>query len=160
MLSRSIAFSVWLGLFTSTGFAAMPQWEPAGALLDPSFAAGLEALRREDWEDMVVHMMATIQHRPWDDDAFTLLGFAYRKRSDYSRALEAYQRALSLNPYHRGALEYLGETYVELNRLPEARAVRERLEYVCRQSVEGDWRADCQEWVELDELIESVDAQD
>lgn len=42
--------------------------------------------------------------RGWDDDAHTLLGYAYRKREDYEASLESDRKALELNPHHRGAL--------------------------------------------------------
>ena len=54
--------------------------------------------------------------RPWDAEAHNLAGHAYRKLGDYERALTLYDQALRLNPHHRGALEYLGEAYLELDR--------------------------------------------
>lgn len=163
MRLRWIVFSVsWLSLSTTAAvFAAMPQWEPPEAVVEPNLAAGIEASLREDWQSVIAHMKATAEQRPWDDDAFTLLGFAYRENGDYAKALEAYERALALNPYHRDALEYLGETLVELGQLAQARAVLERLETVCRQMGKGDWREDCEEWRELGEVIERhLDGQD
>jgi tetratricopeptide (TPR) repeat protein len=46
----------------------------------------------------------------------------------YDGALLAYDEALKLRPDYPKALEYLGETYVELGRLDDARNVLARLE--------------------------------
>ena len=48
-----------------------------------------------------------------DADVFNLLGFALRKSGDYGKALTYYQKALDLDPEHKGAHEYLGELYAE-----------------------------------------------
>ena len=42
--------------------------------------------------------------------------------------MKAYQEALRLRPQYPQALEYLGEAYVQLGRLAEAREVLARLE--------------------------------
>lgn len=79
-------------------------------------------------------------------DAYNLLGFTHRKLKRYEVAEEYYQRALSLNPKHRGAMEYLGELYVETNRMDEARAMLARLEKACFLS--------CEEYNSLEAMIE------
>ena len=48
-------------------------------------------------------------------------------RSGDARAKKAYQEALRLRPLYPQALEYLGEAYVQLGRLAEAREVLARL---------------------------------
>ena len=82
---------------------------------DDEYAQGKAAFEREDWPAVIEHMTRAIAERPWDDDAHNLMGFAYRKLGDYDQALEQYDRALALNPHHRGALEYLGEAYLEMD---------------------------------------------
>jgi tetratricopeptide (TPR) repeat protein len=52
------------------------------------------------------------------------MGFASRKLGNYRQALVHYQTALELNPHHRGALEYLGEAYLEMGCAAQARASR------------------------------------
>ena len=46
-------------------------------------------------------------------DALSLMGFALRKSGDVKHALGFYRRALSVNPNHRGANEYLGQLYLD-----------------------------------------------
>ena len=49
-----------------------------------------------------------------------LLGFCHRKLKDVTLAEEYYLRALSIDPEHKGANEYLGELYLETDRLEKA----------------------------------------
>ncbi len=54
-------------------------------------------------------------------EAWNLVGFASRKLADYPRSLSAYGRCLAIKPDYAPAREYLGEAYVELGRVREAR---------------------------------------
>ena len=54
--------------------------------------------------------------------AWGLLGFALRSGGDYPGALEAYDRALEIEPRYAEAVEYRAEAYLELGRLDEAKA--------------------------------------
>jgi tetratricopeptide (TPR) repeat protein len=119
-----------------------------------AFAQGRAAFEREDWPAVIEHMSTAVDERPWDDDAYNLMGFAYRKLGDYDRALAAYDRALALNPHHRGALEYLGEAYLELDQPERAKEMLDRIEIACRRvaaaASNDGWQSDCEEWQELD----------
>ena len=94
-----------------------------------------------------------VMRRPWHDNAHTMPGFAWRKLGNYELSLEAYQTALTLNLRHRGALEYLGEAYLDLDRLDDARATYRRLAKVCGQFVMGfdnnGWKHNCEELEDL-----------
>src|SRR5260370_547750 len=65
--------------------------------------------------------------RPGLAGAWNGLGYALRKQRRFDESVSAYREALRLRPNYPQALEYLGEAYVELGRLAEARAVLERL---------------------------------
>jgi tetratricopeptide (TPR) repeat protein len=123
---------------------------------DPDQAAARAALQREDWQGVVENMSRVIGRRPWDDDAQNLIGFAYRKLGNYRQALLHYHQALELNPHHRGALEYLGEAYVHMGCLAQAREALARLEAACKRLASGtaaDWKSGCAEWYDLQEAI-------
>lgn len=82
------------------------------------YDAALPALRRLD------------QQNPNNPDVLNLIGYSLRKTGDMTGALDYYNRALALDPQHRGANEYLGELYLETKQPDKA---RERLE-VLRQA--------------------------
>ena len=80
-----------------------------------------------------------------DADVFNLLGFSLRKTGDYKNALTYYQKALELDPDHKGAHEYLGELFVETNQLLKAREHQAKLAALCPQG--------CEEREDLDKAI-------
>lgn len=127
---------------------------------DTDYAAGRAAFEREDWRGVVGNLTLVIIRRPWHDNAHSMLGYAWRKLGDYDRSLAAYATALGLNPRNRGALEYLGEAYLDLGRDDDARAVMMRLADACDQVVMAfdnqGWKSGCEE---LDELKLAFAAQ-
>lgn len=92
------------------------------------------AIEREDWPAAIVILEKLVSERPFDDDAHTLLAFANRKRGRMDVALDHYHRALELNPYHRGALEYLAEARIERGELDAAHALLARIVTVCSRA--------------------------
>ena len=123
---------------------------PAVVVGDPDYKAGIAAFEQKDWPQVISRMARVIGRRPWDDNAHTLMGFAFRQLEDYPRAFAHYREALELNPHHRGALEYLGKTYLAMGQPERARKILQKLEVECRrlsaQSPEGSVLEDCQEW--------------
>jgi tetratricopeptide (TPR) repeat protein len=53
-------------------------------------------------------------------EAWNYLGYTSRKLGHYDDALAAYGKALALKPGYPDALEYEGEAYLGLNRVPDA----------------------------------------
>ena len=76
-------------------------------------------------------------------DILNYLGFALRKTGDFEKAEKFYLEGLKLDAAHLGINEYLGELYVQTNRIELA---KERLQVLngCK----------CEEYDELKELIE------
>ena len=96
--------------------------------------------------------------RPWHDNAWTRLGFAYRKLGRYDDSLAAYGKALELNPHHRQAIEYPGKAYMTLDRLGDARQMLVRLDEECKRVAlvftDDDFRNACGEYKELKTRID------
>ena len=53
-------------------------------------------------------------------EAWNYVGYTSRKLGNYEAALAAYERALALKPGYPEALEYRGEAFLSLNRIPDA----------------------------------------
>ena len=77
-------------------------------------------------------------------DILNYLGFTSRKSGNFTEAEDYYLKGLSINPKHNGINEYLGELYVQINRIDLA---KKRLNVL-----EG---CNCEEYQELKELIEN-----
>ena len=112
---------------------------------DPDYAAGMQAVARKDWQEVVARMGAYTQRKPDDADGWNELGHAYRQTGSMQPALEAYDKALKINPKHRGAREYLGEAYLQLNDLPRAEQELKELDRLCRFG--------CREYTDLKQSI-------
>jgi tetratricopeptide (TPR) repeat protein len=81
---------------------------------------------------------------PDQPDILNYLGFAFRKTGDFLMAEVYYSQGLEIDPNHVGINEYLGELYVETNRIDLA---KQRLEILKN--------CNCEEYRELKELIEN-----
>ena len=72
------------------------------------------------------------------------MGFTSRKTGNFKDAEEYYLKGLNIKPKHNGINEYLGELYVQMNRIDEA---NERLNVLkgCK----------CKEYGELELIIKT-----
>lgn len=64
-------------------------------------------------------------------DVYSLLGHALWKTGDPSQGMIYYNKALALDPSHKGALEYQGELFVELGQMDKARENLAKLNHLC-----------------------------
>ena len=77
-------------------------------------------------------------------DILNYMGFTSRKSGNFDLAEMFYLKGLSLNPDHHGINEYLGELYVQTNRIDKA---QERLEVLKN--------CNCEEYQELELIIKT-----
>ena len=86
----------------------------------PDLASVRAKIKAKDYKAALAEltpMLETHQHA----DVYNLMGFALRKTGDYKQAYTFYRKALDFDPEHKGALEYLGELYVETGQVEKAR---------------------------------------
>jgi tetratricopeptide (TPR) repeat protein len=84
------------------------------AQLDPDFKAGKKALAAGNWNGAIAAFELAALRDPLNADIPNYIGYAYRRLRQLGPAIGHYQRALTLNPRHRGAHEHLGEVYLVL----------------------------------------------
>ena len=77
-------------------------------------------------------------------DILNYMGFTTRKTGNFEKAEKFYLEGLSLKPNHNGINEYLGELYVQTNRIDKA---NERLEVLKS--------CNCKEYSELELIIKN-----
>ena len=109
-----------------------------------------KALGKDDFAAAYAILDAGLSSEPDNADIHDLLGFSARKMGRYDDSMKHYQKALTINPKHKGALEYMGELYLTLDQPDEARALLERLDNIC-------WLT-CKEERELKAAIEAWEA--
>ena len=92
-------------------------------------------------------MLETHQHA----DVYNLMGFSLRKSGDPKQAYTFYRKALDFDPEHKGALEYLGELYVETGQVDKARENVVLLKKLCPSG--------CEELADLEQAVASASAK-
>ena len=113
----------------------------------PYLAAVRAKIEAKDYKAALTEltpMLETHQHA----DVYSLMGFALRKTGDYKQAYTFYRKALDFDPEHKGALEYLGELYVETGQVDKARENLALLKKLCPVG--------CEEMFDLEEAIASA----
>jgi Flp pilus assembly protein TadD len=126
----AVALTV-IALGTSRSFADPTDENPAEGQLDPDYAAGRKAIDAKDWGAAVGFLGKAALRDSRNADIQNYLGYAYRNAGQLDRAFEHYRKALSLNPRHRGAHEYIGEAYLMVNDPAKAAEHLAALEKIC-----------------------------
>jgi Tetratricopeptide repeat len=85
-------------------------------------AAGRAAVAKSDWKVAITEFTSAVDVNAKDADANNMLAYSYRKSGDLPNAFKYYKVALSIDPKHKGALEYQGEAYVVAGKMKEAKA--------------------------------------
>jgi len=131
MRKTAARVAVWLLLVPAVCWAADTDEGPAAAKLDPDFAAGKKAIASKDWNTAIKSLSSAALRDTRNPDIQNYLGYAYRNAGQMDLAFKHYERALQLNPRHRGAHEYLGEAYLLVGNLPKAEEHLAALQKIC-----------------------------
>lgn len=105
--------------------------DPNAAALDPDYAAGKKAIDDKRWNDAIRSLASAALRDTRNADIENYLGYAHRHAGHMAEAFKHYERALKLNPRHRGAHEYVGEAYLIVGDLKQAQAHLTALEAIC-----------------------------
>ncbi len=95
------------------------------------YQAGLEAINASDWDRAIYNLNVAATALPTDADLQNWLGYAYRQKGNYNAAFDCFRAALHLDPSHRRAHEYMGETYLLTGNKAKAREQLAALERIC-----------------------------
>jgi len=105
--------------------------DPDLAARDEDYAAGQRAVGKKDWAEAArLFERAQLRH-PDEADLQNMLGYSYRNLKQYELAFKHYKRAIELDPRHRGAHEYIGETYLLVGDLAGAEKHLAALKEIC-----------------------------
>lgn len=141
--TRILPFAAALVLaFCGSGFAAGGNYS-SDVDLDPI----IDLIDAGKYESAIDRLHNVLDRDPDNPDIMSLLGFSYRKTQNYEDALTFYRWALKVEPEHRGAIEYLGELYLETNQFDKAMQQLEILDSLCAFN--------CKEYSTLKKAIDS-----
>jgi len=90
---------------------------------DSAKAEKLLGKAKDRHESSIKPFQAAVKKNPALFQAWGSLGYAYRKVGNYPASLEAYGKALEIEPNYTPAIEYRAEAYLALNRLDEVKTV-------------------------------------
>jgi len=129
----------------------------AGSSLLPAYADGgyekkdsplkpfHELIEDEKYQQAITELEQALRDDPDNADMLNLMAYSQRKLKHFDIAMDYYQQALSIEPQHRGANEYLGELYLQLGQPDKA---EERLEVLDKECFFG-----CDEFDKLEAAI-------
>ena len=104
------------------------------------------AIAASQWNQAVELLQAHVRVYADEADAHNLLGYSLRQVGQHAASQAAYERALQLDPAHRGAHEYIGELMLTLGRRDRALFHLGELERLCGTS--------CQEYQQLKRAVD------
>ena len=128
-------------LFVSPVYAVKYDKLNASAL----YERAVKYIDREDYIKANKALKAYTKSEPNDADGWNLYAFANRKMNKFEKAEVYYEKALNIDPDHKGALEYQGELFMQTNRQNLAEENLNKLISLCPNS--------CYELEKLQEYI-------
>ena len=130
-LLRALLVAATLAASAVSALAEPYEVDPDLAARDEDYAAGKRAVERKDWGEAVRRFKLAERRHPEQADLQNILGFAHRNLTQYDLAFIHYKRAIEIEPRHRGAHEYIGETYLLTGDLASAEKHLEALRQIC-----------------------------
>ncbi|MBC7780688.1 MAG: tetratricopeptide repeat protein [Proteobacteria bacterium] len=138
----SLALGVAIPLLPRIAHAVDTEPAPTQRI-HPDLTAARAAIKAKDFKRAVTLLERVARDEPKNADAFNLLGYAHRNLGNFDVAIKHYETALTLDPKHLAAHEYIGEAYLQMNNPAKAEEHLTRLEQLCRRGCEelADLRA-------------------
>ena len=116
---------------------------------DPDYTAAVRAIKAKDFGGAIRLLDGVVARDGANADAYNWLAYATRRNGDPAKAIPLYEKALTLDPKHRGAHEYIGEAYLVLDDPKRAREHLARLDSLCLFS--------CSQYRDLKKAIEAYE---
>ena len=113
-------------------------------------AAAEKEIEAGNYQRAIELLQKTVARDSQNADAWNYLGLSQRKLKRFDQAFGAYQKALAIDPDHRGANEYLGELYLQTGDLEKAKERLKKLDDVCFLG--------CDEFDDLKQAIKAYEA--
>jgi tetratricopeptide (TPR) repeat protein len=103
---------------------------------DTGYTEAERAVKAREYEKAIAALEKLVAREPRNVDALNYLAYSHRELGRFDTALSYYQQAMTINASHRGLNEYLGQLYIRMGRMDEARAQLAKLEKICGKRCE------------------------
>jgi tetratricopeptide (TPR) repeat protein len=105
------------------------------------YATAKRLIHHEQYAQAIPHLESALEKHPKDADILNYLGFTHRmvgmtytdagRDGEFKMSLDYYQRALAIDPNHKGVHEYLGELYLQMHDMTSAQKEQATLASLC-----------------------------
>ena len=97
----------------------------------------VQAVKAKQYQKALDLLDQVVKQNPKNADAWNHIGYSHRLLKQLDQSYQAYQRALKLDPRHKGANEYLGELYLMMGQPGKAKERLKLLGQICFIRCEG-----------------------
>jgi tetratricopeptide (TPR) repeat protein len=98
---------------------------------DPTYVEGVSAVKRGDYAAAIRLFEAVVARDDRNANAYNWLAYSTRRSGDPAKSIPIYEKALAIDPKHRGEHEYIGEAFLALGDLPKAKEHLAVLDKLC-----------------------------
>ena len=96
-----------------------------------AYLSAEKLINKKQYSDAIVKLNDALVTDSKNADIYNYLGFSHRKLGKMEDAAFFYNKALEINPKHKGALEYQGEMFLTLNQIGKAEENLKKLDKIC-----------------------------
>ena len=96
-----------------------------------AYLSAEKLINKKQYSDAIVKLNDALVTDKKNADIYNYLGFSHRKLGKMEDAAFFYNKALEINPKHKGALEYQGEMFLTLNQIGKAEDNLKKLDKIC-----------------------------
>ena len=96
-----------------------------------AYLSAEKLINKKQYSDAIVKLNDALVTDNKNADIYNYLGFSHRKLGKMEDAAFFYNKALEINPKHKGALEYQGEMYLTLDQIVKAEENLNKLDKIC-----------------------------
>ena len=128
----AIQAALLISLATQTAFGAGGDNNyPSSSQKPVGYKKAVTLIAAEKYQEAIPPLHSAEKSARNDADIHNLLGFVHRKIGKLEKAGIYYQRALEIDPKHKGALEYQGELFLMRGEKDAAHDNLEKLDKIC-----------------------------
>ena len=131
MFSRATMIAAVVCLCASPSVYSDGGGNSSGAAKPSEYKQAVKAIKKDNYPAAVELLRKVVDKDPENADAWNYLGYSLRNLQEFDDALVAYETALQIEPGHKGALEYLGELFLNTGQPEKARLQLQKLDDAC-----------------------------